>query len=229
VRAAARRQRVLAGAGQRLARLGPGLGEEDTALAPLASVQSTISAPLTVCSAAEARRSRAVERRQDTCSHARSAAEVDSGCAASREGIAGKMWAQTLRARRRERGIRFFGSALLAAAFGMGTFGAPGSLVCPPLLAFVVLKAAASLCKWAFQPQAAASAGAGGDGKDDQMGVFMLSMVGGSCCKQAVEQLDRLCGLGASFVKLLQDALWFVFVLLVACSLMDAWAHTSPS
>ncbi|CAE8653756.1 unnamed protein product, partial [Polarella glacialis] len=140
-----------------------------------------------------------------------------------REKNAEDAWARTLRARRHERGCRFFGSSLLAVFYGSGIVSFCGLEGCPALVAFVLLELLVLVC----------FACAEGPSRKDGSGAEMMASLLGSAMgisatkgSQALVHLSTLVSMATEVWKILQDAGWFLFVLLLAQSVSELLLFT---
>eukprot|EP00931_Biecheleriopsis_adriatica_P065375 TRINITY_DN39905_c0_g1_i1.p1 TRINITY_DN39905_c0_g1~~TRINITY_DN39905_c0_g1_i1.p1 ORF type:complete len:259 (-),score=51.93 TRINITY_DN39905_c0_g1_i1:8-763(-) len=228
-RAEARRQRLLARSGERLSRLGTGLDTEEL---PSASCEKP---PLP---------SDRIEERQGKDSEPHSAGlrarrrEADEGSgevelSTSKSVPSGPQkppidaadaWALSLRARRHERGCRFFGSVLLAALYSLGVFTFFGLEGCPPLAGFALLELII-FAVFGQLPGQHRSAGASLDVSGEQLVAAVLSSaLGGSLGKkgsQALVHLSLFATLASTAWKMMQDSVWFLFVFLTLESSKD--------
>eukprot|EP00747_Dinoflagellata_sp_TGD_P183912 gnl/TRDRNA2_/TRDRNA2_39121_c0_seq1.p1 gnl/TRDRNA2_/TRDRNA2_39121_c0~~gnl/TRDRNA2_/TRDRNA2_39121_c0_seq1.p1 ORF type:complete len:229 (+),score=47.09 gnl/TRDRNA2_/TRDRNA2_39121_c0_seq1:24-710(+) len=193
-RAEARRQKILAGAGERLASIEPG---------------AEVSPEVKRAQEAKAEVKQEVSHREDLTANCKTATSPAQAAAAADDA-----WERRLRARRRERGFRFFGQALLAAAFG-GIWG--GNPPCPPLLAFLSLELAVLGSSLLVATGTATDQrSAGGEDPFEAMISAMIPGAAGRLSARSLEWLDRGMLLWAAVVKVVQDMAWFLCVFLVA-------------
>eukprot|EP00930_Biecheleria_cincta_P023143 TRINITY_DN16750_c0_g1_i1.p1 TRINITY_DN16750_c0_g1~~TRINITY_DN16750_c0_g1_i1.p1 ORF type:complete len:260 (-),score=62.42 TRINITY_DN16750_c0_g1_i1:116-868(-) len=224
-RAEARRKRLLAGAGDRLARLGPGLEDRGRSTAEASAAAAAAACPSAGSGApAEGPRQDSDEAASPTLLRSTQASAAEAAAAAA---LPGKQdaWALSLRARRLERSWRFLGASMLGLVAGLDVVPV---VLMPPVPVFlalelVILTAAA----WSRTQGVTGSEGGSSSLGQELVAALLTSALGkslGSRGSSMLVQLSFLAGFASAAWKLLQDAALFLFALLVSHSIKGCLA-----
>eukprot|EP00933_Yihiella_yeosuensis_P030672 TRINITY_DN2427_c2_g1_i1.p1 TRINITY_DN2427_c2_g1~~TRINITY_DN2427_c2_g1_i1.p1 ORF type:complete len:292 (+),score=83.51 TRINITY_DN2427_c2_g1_i1:38-913(+) len=263
-RAEARRKKLLAGAGQRLARLGPGLDDEGSAssataatsmfqqavggddaaglVADVVAGEQPPESEVLVEGLRERRPAAASEKKEQKQQHQQQQQQQHQQHQKQQQQLPPEhedttdAWALSLKIRRQERACRFFGSAMVAIIYGTLLLELNLLSSVPPLAGFFIFEVL--VLAWFANLRHKVSTSSDKTADDEGSGTDLMAAMLGSAigssssgtAKQATWMLAKLSsalGIVTEAFKLLQDAVWFLFVLLLVCSLRDTAASSA--